>query len=426
MSLLRLARRFGSCAVAVPLLLVGFSMSRSPGAIQEDGEVNLATFDQVWATIRDRHFDPDLGGLDWEAVRDELRPLAAEAATTQELRGLLTQMLNLLGQSHLVILPGAAFPTAEGGANGSAPGNKAWDNGCGFRVRVVDGVPEVASVKRNSAVAAAGVEEGWRIRSVAGEELPETCAYTGDVNFPLVTADGKSVTVGFVNREGALVKVTIPLGNRRGRTYEFEGMPPIDVWIEHKWLDPAVGYISFNWFFDPVLVMTHFNRAMENFAEAEAVIIDIRGNGGGFAAMGAAMTAWFTEGEERRLGTVHSRGHSADVVVHPRPAPFGGRVAVLTDGGSGSAAEIFAAGMRDAAGARLFGQTTMGGVLPAAFDPLPNGDVLQYVVANYVTVKGTQLEGKGVVPDQETDVRRTADPFEDEAITAALDWIFQH
>ncbi|HET9299214.1 MAG TPA: hypothetical protein VFO11_04670, partial [Candidatus Polarisedimenticolaceae bacterium] len=35
---------------------------------------NAASFDRVWATVRDRHWDPALGGLDWVAVRAELRP----------------------------------------------------------------------------------------------------------------------------------------------------------------------------------------------------------------------------------------------------------------------------------------------------------------------------------------------------------------
>ena len=37
-------------------------------------ELNLESFDHVWSTIRDTHWDPDLGGLDWQSVRDELRP----------------------------------------------------------------------------------------------------------------------------------------------------------------------------------------------------------------------------------------------------------------------------------------------------------------------------------------------------------------
>ena len=44
-------------------------------------QANVASFDHMWTTIRDKHWDPELGGLDWEAVRDSLRP-RVEAAET--------------------------------------------------------------------------------------------------------------------------------------------------------------------------------------------------------------------------------------------------------------------------------------------------------------------------------------------------------
>ena len=31
--------------------------------------LNLATFDRAWSLVADTHWDPDLGGIDWAAVR---------------------------------------------------------------------------------------------------------------------------------------------------------------------------------------------------------------------------------------------------------------------------------------------------------------------------------------------------------------------
>ena len=79
--------------------------------------------------------------------------------------------------------------------------------------------------------------------------------------------------------------------------------------------------------------------------------------------------------------------------------------------------------MRDLAGARLFGQKTMGAVLPAAFDQLPNGDYLQYVIASYVTCNGEVLEGAGVAPDERTNAGRSRNREEDRTIQAAIEWM---
>jgi carboxyl-terminal processing protease len=75
--------------------------------------VNAETFDTVWAIVRDTHWDPALGGVDWEAVRAELRPRAQAAATPDALRAVLAEMLARLGQSHFAILPGEVLAEAE-------------------------------------------------------------------------------------------------------------------------------------------------------------------------------------------------------------------------------------------------------------------------------------------------------------------------
>ena len=57
--------------------------ARSAALTPDQRKLNLDSFEIVWQTIRDKHWDPKLGGLDWQAVHDELRP-KVEAATTME------------------------------------------------------------------------------------------------------------------------------------------------------------------------------------------------------------------------------------------------------------------------------------------------------------------------------------------------------
>ena len=48
--------------------------------------------------------------------------------------------------------------------------------------------------------------------------------------------------------------------------------------------------------------------------------------------------------------------------------------------------------------ARIFGQKTPGGALPAMLRELPSGDVLEYAIGDFVTATGQRIEGYGVVP----------------------------
>ena len=47
---------------------------------------NMQSFEKVWTTVSDKHWDPKLGGLDWQAVHDELRPKMEAAKTADEAR----------------------------------------------------------------------------------------------------------------------------------------------------------------------------------------------------------------------------------------------------------------------------------------------------------------------------------------------------
>ena len=71
--------------------------SRSDGPLDE---ANLAAFDEVWATVRDRFYDPRLHGLDWQAMRARYRPQAASPRSREDGAAVINAMLAELGASH--------------------------------------------------------------------------------------------------------------------------------------------------------------------------------------------------------------------------------------------------------------------------------------------------------------------------------------
>jgi carboxyl-terminal processing protease len=85
--------------------------------------LNIETFDAVWSIVRDTHWDPTLGGVDWNAVRARLLPRAADAKSAAELRGVLEEMLAALGQSHFAIIPGDAIESDDDAPATDTPGD---------------------------------------------------------------------------------------------------------------------------------------------------------------------------------------------------------------------------------------------------------------------------------------------------------------
>jgi len=401
----------------------------------EQKELNRQSFDMVWSTIRDKHYDPALGGLDWNAVRAELLPEMEAAATMEEARQVLRKIIARLELSHFNIIPGHLF--AEMGTEESAP---AADSGItGLDMRYLEGQALVTAVEPESPAAATGVQTGWAITHIGETDLAPLLEkmhreFAGRTLHDAVLAsvvqgrlDGpvaEAVSVTFLDGENRPVTKEISRIDPPGQKYRLGYLPPFHVWIKSRPLDGNIGYIAFNAFMDPVQLMPKFNAAMQQFMAADGLVIDLRGNGGGLPNMATGMAGWLIDRKNLHLGTVYYRDSELKIIVRPRPEIFHGPVAVLIDGLSASCSEFMAGGLKDLDRARLFGSTTAGAALPSIVVKLPNGDGFQYAFANYRSAGGDVLEGNGVTPHETvTPTRAALLQGEDPVLDAAVAWI---
>jgi carboxyl-terminal processing protease len=180
-----------------------------------------------------------------------------------------------------------------------------------------------------------------------------------------------------------------------------------------------------------VPLMRQVDSSIDTYRGLDGIIVDLRGNGGGVVGMIMGLAGHFLN-ERTSLGTMRTRTTKLQIRANPRRVstrgtvvtPYDGPVAVLTDRLSGSASEVFAGGMQSIARVRVFGDTTLGGVLPASMDRLPNGDVLYHAFGEFETATGVRLEGRGVYPDQAVPLARAnLLARRDAVLEAALDWI---
>ncbi|MBC7930625.1 MAG: peptidase S41, partial [Rubrivivax sp.] len=100
-----------------------------------------------------------------------------------------------------------------------------------------------------------------------------------------------------------------------------------------------------------------------------------------------------------------------------------GRIILLTNARTASAAEVFAASLREAGRARVVGETTCGCVLGIRRrHQLPDGGVLDISEMNYHTAGGVRLEGRGLSPDEQiTPTREDLRRGRDRAVELALE-----
>jgi len=414
---------------AMPLLLLWADELPSPGfaaaattAASQARQQDIESFEYVWRTIRDKHWDPRLGGLDWEAVYHEFRPRVEASESIEQSRQLMNEMISRLGQSHFGVVPSMIYREMGGNAS-DALDYPAGAGESGLDVRCLDGHILVTSVYPDYPAGRLKIEPGWEIvkirdRSPAAlvEKIEETYRDSTQLQYHLrrailarLSGDiGEQVPVSFLDGRNEERTLRIGLSRPRGNRVGFGHLPPQFVWIERRMLEEKIGYVAFNFFLDPTNVMREFGDAVQSFRHGAGIIIDLRGNPGGIGAMSMGMAGWFISEPGKRLGTMYMRDTNLKFVVIPRAATFSGPLAILVDGCSVSTSEIFAGGLQDLGRARIFGSRTAGAALPSVFERLPNGDGFQYAVANYLSEGGRPLEGRGVTPDEEVALTRAA------------------
>jgi carboxyl-terminal processing protease len=410
----------------------------------------LVTFDTAWAIIARTHWDTTYNGVNWRAVREELRPKAAAAKTTGELREVLSDMVGRLKQSHFSIIPReVSDATTGGGSAGSGSASGADQNGTtGAVLRYVDGAMVVTHAPPTSPAARAGVRSGWTLEAVQGCPIaprlaripttmdPRRAAFTAFsiANQMLAGPVGDSVRATFRDASGRAQLVSIVRGREPGTMAKFGNLPPFPASLSHERVQQGgktIGIIRFNiWM--PVL-SPQFDAAIDSLRDADAIIVDVRGNFGGVGGMSMGVAGHFLD-SSLTIGTMQQRGVSLKFVANPRRVdtrsrgvkPFAGPVALLVDELSVSTTEIFAGGLQALGRARVFGTQTSGQALPSVPERLPNGDILYHAIADFLSPTGKPLEGDGVRPDVLTPLSRQAlldgkDPARD----AALIWAAQ-
>jgi len=403
-----------------------------------------AILDAAWRTVRDKHYDKTLGGVNWDAVRAKYEPLALAAPSEGAFYRVLNQMIGELGQSHMLIV-GPGSDDDDEDDTGDDPAKKAAAAAAdadgfgdpGLTIRVIDGKTTITRVRAGSSADRAGLAAGFVVTQIGGRPIralhessrplrpvEERFAIRRAAQRRLLGAPGSRVSIAYLDdrdRPGDAVLVRDP---PRAAPVKLGHLPPLYPEVRAYEVGD-VGVVGFNIFLlQPIL--EDVKKAMARFTahHVRAVVLDLRGNPGGQGAMAIPIASLFVD-KPLTLGTMHFRDFEQTFTARPEmgATPFLGPLAILTDEGSASAAEILAAGLQESKRAIVVGDTTLGAVLPSVIEALPGGAVMQYVVADFKTPKGVALEGRGVQPDRRVLETRSAlrggrDPVLDAALVA--------
>ena len=319
----------------------------------------------------------------WRILDENFAPATTTESLTAEEKiwGAIQGLTRAYGDPYTVFLPPAEKTIFETSIQGDF-------EGVGMEIGIRDEVLIVIAPLKDTPAYHAGLQSGDRILKI---DDMDTFGITIEKAVGLIRGKrGTEIVLTIGRDEEAPFDVTI--------IRDTIALPTIDT----EFRNDAVFVIqiySFN-----ALAPNLFREAIAEFADTgtNKLVIDLRGNPGGFLEVAVDMASWFlpvgkpiviedfTSQEERVY-----RSYGYNVFTDQL------KLAILIDEGSASASEIFAGALHDYGIAKLVGQTSFGkGSVQQLFDVTEDSS-LKVTIARWLTPNRMSISASGITPDIE-------------------------
>ena len=209
-------------------------------------------------------------------------------------------------------------------------------------------------------------------------------------------------------KEGTFVKVTVL---RDGKEIEFNlerKKLEVDT-VNYRMEDRSgkkIGYISVSEFDE--VTASQFKSAISELSKEgmEGLVIDLRDNPGGLLDVTCEMLDRMIK-KGLLVYTVDKYGKRVDEDATDSDS-FDKPVAILVNGNSASASEVFSGAMKDYKAATLVGTKTFGKGIVQSIVPFGDGTAMKVTVSKYYTPNGVNIHGTGIEPDVVVELSKDA------------------
>lgn len=413
----QVSRTFNLVLVCVVLLL-SMSSSLLQGQNVQRGEME-DILRIVAADVQKNFYDPRLKGLDWLALTEQTRQQIQASNNTGKMLLAIVSLLDKLEDSHTYFVPPPLTEQAD----------------FGFKARPYGSEVRVYEITTKGPAAKSGLTLGDTISSLNGISvdrrnfseilhLLEDVVPAAALDVDVVSPDGQSRTL----------RIPAHMNTRREHQYiddvfrvaDAQRAKDVRVNFSYKDYGDGIAYVSVPSFGDrPDRTYSAVKRA----EQAHVLVLDLRGNGGGWRETLLSFLGFFNRQPELLMKRV-LRSQTEDEIIKPQQSGFDGSIIVLVDSDSASAAELAARHLQLTYRARVVGDNTAGKVNDGHVlrEKIGAGFIMPFALvvtdAKLVMPDGGELEGHGVVPDvycvpTAQDLVRQRDPCLEQALTLA-------
>ena len=379
-------------------------------------ELRLEVQQRAWQIVADRHYDPAFNGIDWNSVRERYRAPVIAAKSDAEMYLVLKAMVRELKDSHTrVVTPRESADYRRFAAFAS-----------GLVLSVIDDQLLVIDVDADSPAARAGVRKGDVVVAIDDRQF-DSAFLRAARDLPLTAADVMSSEAEPARQDEA-IRFAQLRAVRRALQRMPDALPRAQTLTLQRGVDeqharPFVVTLMPEPLIRPPAVTAHVSdagiavlklnrfsvrnradveQALRQVADARALVLDLRGNGGGDYSQFMWLVRQFLPEPRMVLTQLSRRGgeqNMRELRITPAEAPFLKPIAVLTDRRSGSASELTATALLEQRDALIVGESTCGCVVAVRSEyVLPGAGGVRVSETGFRSAQGRRMEGEPLAP----------------------------
>ena len=345
----------------------------------------------AWSLVNEGYYDPDIfDEIQWKKIRQ--KTLQKQIDNSEQAYAAIEEMLKPLDDPYTRVLRPKDYALLKSSNLGSEI------NGVGLQLGTDDesGKIVIISTLAGSPAEDAGILSGNFIESVNGES---------------------SLKLGLANTASKLrgekgTKVLVTISDKDGESKEID--------LERRSVDlrpvrtkrlrdetHTIGYLRITQFSESVPKKIEEALQELNEKEVEGIILDLRNNSGGLVSSGIAVADCFLN--KKLVVETKNREGIKDSIISEEKTIFNGPMVTLVNSGTASASEILSGALQDNGRSALIGKQTYGKGLIQSLKSLTDDSGIAITVASYLTPKGNNIQGRGIIPDKILDFNEAKD-----------------